>query len=258
MREPAQIPQLSLAGVLGLWLLVTVPMAALSLGLAPLLIHRHPQTEPGVIFWWTIIAGMFWQCVVAVGVLFQERRSHPFVPLAQRLWLNAPRNPATRRSDWSLLWWVVPLGAASVFVTDMAFGWLDDVLADVLPSAMKPAWGEITALASPENKGAWHLVGTALVSSAFNYALGEALFFHGVLLPRCQRVFGRYNWLANAMLFGGYHVHKATAWPTVVISCVAYSLPAQMTRSNWPAILVHGVEGLVLLAAVLYVVAIGV
>ena len=67
-------------------------------------------------------------------------------------------------------------------------------------------------------------------------------------------VFGRWAWVANAVAFGGYHVHKAAVWPTVIVSCVAYSLPAQYSRSIWPAILIHGIEGLVLIGAVLLVV----
>ena len=87
-----------------------------------------------------------------------------------------------------------------------------------LPDWLKPSYGEITALATPENKGACGILALAALSSVFNYALSEALFFHALLLPRCQKLFGRWNWIANALLFGGYHVHKATVWPTVVIS----------------------------------------
>jgi membrane protease YdiL (CAAX protease family) len=92
------------------------------------------------------------------------------------------------------------------------------------------------------------------VSSLFNYVFGEAFFFHGILLPRMEGVFGRWAWVANAVFFGAYHIHKAAVFPTVIISCLVYSLPSQWTRSVWPALLIHGLEGVVLIAAVLIVI----
>jgi membrane protease YdiL (CAAX protease family) len=94
----------------------------------------------------------------------------------------------------------------------------------------------------------------ALVSSLFNYVLGEALLFHGVLLPRMEQAWGRWAWLGNGLLFAAYHVHKFWNLPGLVVSCLAYALPAQAFRSNWLAILIHGLEGLVLIVAVLAVI----
>ncbi len=61
-------------------------------------------------------------------------------------------------------------------------------------------------------------------------------------------------WLAKVFAFGRYPGHKATVWPMNVISGVAYDLPPQYLRSIWPALLIHGVEGVILIAAVLFVV----
>jgi hypothetical protein len=41
-----------------------------------------------------------------------------------------------------------------------------------------------------------------------NYLYGEEFLFRGLLLPRMHRVFGKWDWLANSVLFGLYHVHK--------------------------------------------------
>ena len=93
-----------------------------------------------------------------------------------------------------------------------------------------------------------------MVSSLFNYGLGEALLFHGVLLPRMEQAWGRWAWIGNGLLFAAYHVHKFWLIPGLVISCLCYSLPAQAFRSNWLAILIHGLEGVALLVAVAVVV----
>lgn len=75
-----------------------------------------------------------------------------------------------------------------------------------------------------------------------------------VLQIEMRGVFGRHAWLANAVLFGLYHVHLLPAPPSIVVSNLAYSLPMQRWRSAWMAVAIHGFEGLVLLAVVLGVI----
>jgi uncharacterized protein len=249
-----EVQQMRLSTILGLWLLVTVPMALLSLGLAPVLIEQNPHLNPALLFWTTIIVGMAWQTVVSLGVLMAEGQRWNKRALKRRLWLRAPRDPVTGQSLANRLCLIVLVGIVFVFAADPAFGWLDRAVAQLLPDWMTPPYGDITLLATAQNTGNWGLLCIALVSSLFNYVLGEAFFFHGILLPRMEGVFGRWAWLANAVLFGGYHVHKAAMFPTMIISCMAYSLPAQFTRSLWPALLIHGLEGVVLIGAVLFVV----
>ena len=247
-------PQTSAAAIIGLWLLVVVPMAGLSLVLAPILIARYPDANAGLIFWGTIIGGMAWQCVVSLGVLFAEGQRWRWQDLRDRLWLHPPSHPVTGRRSWALLWVVVPLGCACSLLAGPAFDGLDVAFATQLPGWMTPGYGDITTLATPANTGNWTILWMALISSLFNYVLGEAFFFHGILLPRMAGAFGRWAFVANAVAYGGYHVHKAVVMPSVMISCLAFSLPAQLTRSIWPALLIHGIEGVALIAAVLFVV----
>lgn len=248
------MPKWSGGGLVLLWLLVVIPMAGLSLVLAPILIAQHPAMNPGLIFWATIIMGMAWQLVVSVGVLVSEGQRWTWPAVKQSLWLMPPTQPLTGRVSWQALWLVVPVGAVFVLATEVGLGWLDDGLAARLPGWLTPAHGTITDLATPENTGNWAILWLALLSCVFNYVLGEALFFHGILLPRMQGAFGRWAWAANAIAFGFYHVHKAAVWPTMIISCVAYSLPSHYLRSIWPAVLIHGIEGVILIGAVLFVV----
>ncbi|WP_406661488.1 CPBP family intramembrane glutamic endopeptidase [Methanolobus sp. ZRKC3] len=98
------------------------------------------------------------------------------------------------------------------------------------------------------------MVGLALVSIAFNYFLGEEFLFRGVLLPKMRGVFGRWDWLANAALFGLYHLHAPLRIPKIMLSSLAYTWPSQRFRSNWFAIVLHGIEALFLIVPVLAVV----
>jgi uncharacterized protein len=88
----------------------------------------------------------------------------------------------------------------------------------------------------------------------FNYFLGEELLFRGVLLPKMRGVFGRWDWVANAVLFGLYHVHMPWSLPSNILANLAYTWPARRFRSNWMAVIVHGVEGLIVLPIVLSVI----
>ena len=72
-----------------------------------------------------------------------------------------------------------------------------------------------------------------LVSLVFNYLLGEELLFRGVLLPRMAGVFGRWDWVANTVLFGLYHVHKIWSWPSMITSSSATPGPPGATACGW-------------------------
>jgi len=52
----------------------------------------------------------------------------------------------------------------------------------------------------------------------FNTFLGEELLLRGVLLPKMQGVFGRWDWLANGALFGVYHSHQPWGIPGNIVS----------------------------------------
>jgi uncharacterized protein len=255
LRPPARHqPEWTAAGIVGLWLLVVLPMAGLSLGLAPILIERYPEANPGLIFWGTIIVGMAWQFVVSVGVLALEGRFRTWSDFCQSIWLVPPRDPIAGRVSWRLLWLAVFLGGVFVLSAEVVFGGLDELIGSVLPAWLTPDYGKITDLAVPENTGNWTLLWMALISSLFNYVLGEGLFFHGILLPRMETAFGRWAWVANGIAFGCYHIHKASTLPVHIITCMAYSLPSQYLTSIWPALLIHGIEGVFLITAVLFVV----
>lgn len=247
-----EIPQYSPARILGLWALVTAPMGVLAWFIGPL-IMPFVSLHPGLVHWLLISVGLIWQGTVSVIVLNHELGGLRWSDVRERLWLSAPRDPVTGQSRRRLWLWVLPCLAGSALANLLIGGSLDDLWVGILPWLRAPAYTEIAALADPQFRGQWWILGLALVSALFNYLLGEELFFHGVLLPQMRGAFGRWDWVVNAVLFGLYHVHKPWAWPSIILGNLAIVWPARRFRSNWMAVIVHGVEGffLVLVFAVI-------
>jgi len=239
--------------ILLIWLAAVAPMAVLAWVVAPRLMTPGDPL-PGLVFWRMVVVGMVWQCALALIVLRLEGVAFTLPALRRRLWLKAPTWRSSGR-PFASAFLLVPLFVGLGFLGDEAVGALFQAtpLGHRLAEAT-PAFAQIEHLITPEAKGRWDILALALVSSLFNYALGEALLFHGVLLPRMERAWGRWAWLGNGLLFAAYHVHKIWIMPGLVISCLCYSLPAQAFRSNWLAVVIHGVEGVVLIAAVLIVI----
>jgi len=56
--------------------------------------------------------------------------------------------------------------------------------------------------------GNWGFLGLFLRSAVFNTFLGEEFIFRGVLMPKMEGVFGKWDWVANGILFCLYHLHQ--------------------------------------------------
>lgn len=245
--------QYSLAKILGIWASVTLPMALLAWVVAPWVIPRV-RMEPGIVYWLLMICGLAWQSIVALLVLRRERATWNWVWLRRRLWLEAPREPRTGDRNLRLFWWIVPAVLFVGVTSDLLGASLDAPMRWMFPLLRLPAYADIRELVAARFAAQWWLLGIAALSCLFNYLLGEALLFHGVLLPKMRGVFGRWAWLANGVLFGLYHVHLLPALPSIIVSNLAYSLPAHRYKSVWLAVAIHGFEGVVLLTIVTLVI----
>jgi hypothetical protein len=251
--QAEKMDQYTLWQILSIWALVTLPMALLVWVIAPALIPHSPFL-PGITYWLLIIAGMAWESVVALVIIYRELGTLRWNAIRQRTWLQTPRDPKTDEPNPKLYWWVLPPLLLDVLVIVVLGGYLDAPMTWLFPGVQAPAYTEMAQLISPEFKGQWWLLGITLVSFIFNYFLAEEFLWHGILLPKMQGVFGKYDWVANAVLFGFYHVMKPWNLPSVIVSNMMYSWPARRFRSNWMAIIVHGAELLPTLVMVLAVI----
>jgi len=248
--QAERLDQYTLWQILGIWALVALPMALLTWVVAPAIIPYSPF-HPGITFWLLMIAGMGWQFVVSLVIMYRELGTLRWSAIRQRCWLQTPRDPKTDQPNPKLYWWLLLPLFFNALLGIVLIGYLDAPMAWLFP-ALKPAqFMDMSQLASPAFQGQWWLLGIALLSLIFNYFLGEEFLWHGILLPKMHGVFGKSDWVANSVLFGLYHLHKPWALPSVIATNLAYSWPARRFRSNWMAIIVHGVEGLPMLVIVL-------
>ena len=251
LTQAEQTGQYTLWQILGIWALVALPMTLLAWVVTPAIIPHIPL-DPAFTFWLMIIAGMAWQFVVALVILYRELGTLRWSAIRQRLWLQTPLDPKTGQPKARLFWWLLPAGIFAALVGFGLAGYLEAPIAWLFP-ALKPAT-YMELVPSPSLQGQWWILGITLVSDAFNYFLGEEFLFRGILLPKMQGVFGKYDWVANSVLFGLYHLHKPWSILTNIIVDLGSSWPARRFRSNWMAIIIHGAEGFMTLAIVLGVI----
>ena len=124
---------------------------------------------------------------------------------------------------------------------------LDAAWIRLFPFFAEPPEYSVARLVAPENvqalAGAWWLYALFLLLALFNTVLGEELLFRGVLLPRMQGAFGRWDWVANGVLFGVYHVHQPWGMASSVIDgALLFALPSRRYRSAWIGIAVHSAQ----------------
>ena len=133
---------------------------------------------------------------------------------------------------------------------------LNGLWTSVFPFLSEPSGLALgTALASPAVKaqfmGAWGVLAMFAVNAVFN-ALGEELLFRGVLLPKMGAVFGRWDWLANGVLFGAYHLHQPWGIPgSIGTGAFFFALPAKRFGSTWMSVIVHSAQGVYFLFLIL-------
>lgn len=246
-------PQYSLLGILGVWAAATVPMGLLAFVVVPAVIP-HIGLHPGLVFWMAMVVGMIWQFVLSLLLLSREPGGLRWSSLSERIWLRAPSDPTTGAQRGTLWWWVVPAIAANFFL-GLAATQLDACWTWAVSVIPEPAYTQISGLADPQFRGQWWILGLVVMSSIFNYLLGEELLFRGILLPRMAGAFGKWDWVANTLLFGLYHVHKIWSLPTIVLSSFGISWATRRFHSLWMGVIVHGIEGVVLFVMVISVLA---
>jgi membrane protease YdiL (CAAX protease family) len=243
-------PQYSLTKIIAIWAFVSLPMLVLVFFVAPALVP-YTNTHPFLLIWYVGIAGMAWQFVVAVFLLYRELDEFTWSAIKTRIWLNKPVDPNTGKKSYKVFWWLIPAAIFIIFFEMTPVGdFIDQILVTVFPSLANLEGTDIDKLFVPELIGAWWLLGVAVLNNIFNYFLGEELLFRGILLPKMRGVFGKWDWVANAALFGLYHLDKPQNIPKIAISALALTWTSRRFKSIWSAVILHGVEGLIVFAAV--------
>jgi len=244
-RSGEESAQYSLIAILGIWASVTAPMGLLAFVVAPALIAQSTM-NPGLIYWILMVVGMMWQFVVSLIVLRLELKTLQWSVLKTRLWINRPLHPKTKQPRQVLWLWIIPALAANalggLLATGLDGAWLSWLAGVMDPRLIEPVYTTFAALDDTSLQGQWWILGLALTSALFNYLLGEELLFRGVLLPRMSGVFGRWDWVANSVLFALYHVHKIWYWPSLILGSLGIAWATKRFQSIWMAVIMHGLE----------------
>lgn len=248
-RNISQDKQYSLKKILLIWILSALPMAVLAFVITPALIPLF-DLPPLIIYWLAINLGLIWQFVLSIIILKKDGYKISWSSIKDRLWFQTPQDPNTGKASNRLFLWVIPFILLNAIVSSgIGFPDLDRI---TLPLIKNIPQYDLSKLATPEFKGEWWILGVFILTVIFNYFLGEEFLYRGILLPKMHGVFGKWDWFANGVLFGFYHLHK----PQVILSTALlfgfiFAFPAKRFKSTWMALIIHGLEGLLGLVIVL-------
>src|SRR5215211_2331081 len=241
--------QYSLAKILGIWALAAAPMGILNWIVFPLLAPGF-ESDPfrfAITLVVLITLGLVWLFVLSMIIVRREEGDLRWATVKRRLRLNTPRQPATGEPRARLWLWVVPFLVAVALVDIVLNTPLKNAWVSVFPFLAEPAGYSLDEIFGSQEilgrlEGAWWFFALFVFQAAFNTILGEEFLFRGVLLPKMEGVFGRFNWVANGVLFGFYHVHQPWGIPNSVITGLLYTFPAYRYRSTWMSIIVHSAQ----------------
>ena len=252
MTQPASnhAPRYALLHLAGIWAAAALPMAILGWFITPAIapdIQADPVGAVAVRLG-ALTLGLIWLFALSLIIVYREEGDLRWSTVRRRLRLNTPRDPRTGELRRRLWLWAIPLVIATVLWQLFVGPRLNQEWIALLPFLAEPPDLALrTALASSAGKaqfvGAWGILALFALNAVFNTVLGEELLFRGVLLPKMNAVFGRWDWLANGVLFGLYHLHQP--WGilgSIGTGALLYALPAKHFRSTWMACIVHSAQ----------------
>ncbi len=242
----ACVRQYSLAQILAVWAAAALPMGILAWVVAPAIKDSFSGAGNVPLFKSLLVlltAGLIWQFVLVVGLVWFEQRSLRWSTVRESLWLRSARSPRSGAVGGKL--WLILIPLLALFTSEAllpVFGPENRDLGKFLDSTVGKSF----------ISGNWGWYALILVLFVFNTVLGEELLFRGLLLPRMKRAFGRRDWLANGVLFAAYHLHTPWMMPaTVLIDTFAIAYPARRYQSAWIGIAVHSAQSVVVGVAIL-------
>lgn len=236
-RGPRQFTR---AGVAVVWAAAAVPMGLLSWVVVPAVAGAGASPSR---FFITLVsaltAGLAWQVMVVLAVVWREQRSLRWTALRSALWLEpltAQGRDGSERRGGRLWLWLIPCV--------LGFATLSLIPEGPLAGPANRDFGTFLGSAAGRQlfHHSWALLALVLVMLVLNTVIGEELLFRGVLLPRMNGAFGRADWVVNAVIFGLYHLHEPWSIPSSVPVGMLCAYPAKRFRSAWAGIVVHSAQ----------------
>ena len=238
--------QYTLWQILSIWLAAGLPMWILGWLIYPYLSQNLTAVDAVLLRIKLFTVGLAWQFVLSMLVLYLEEGNIRIQTIRRRFWLNSPVSPKTGRKDNRLWWLLLPL-ILLVIVSELGIDpLLNGLWTRLFPFLAEPRGYSPAILFAPELRsmwvGAWDLLMLQVLLSMFNTFLGEEFIFRGVLLPKMQGLFGKWDWVANGVMFGLYHLHQPWGLPGNILSGLLLAFTGKRFRSNWIPIILHSGE----------------
>jgi membrane protease YdiL (CAAX protease family) len=235
--------QYSLWQILGIWLVGGAPIWILAWVIHPVLSQGLAPVDSGLLWMKLSLLGLVWQFVLSMLILYREEGDIRLATISRRFWLNNPVSPRTGQKDNRLWWLLIPLMLLVVILELGLAPFLDGIWTNLFPFLSEPQSRSLDALFVPEMHafwiGAWDFFALFVIVSLFNNFLSEEFLFRGLLLPRMKGVFGKWDWVANGVIFGVYHLHMAWTIPGNIVFGWLMAFVARRYRSNWFPIVLH-------------------
>ena len=245
--RPTALRQYAPLTVLAIWAAAAVPMGLLAWVVAPAVAGAGATPERfTVTLLAALTAGLVWQFVLVVTIVAREQHTLRPARLMAALWLQSPSSPRDRSRHGGRLWWWA-------LATTLAVGLFEEVLSVDPAGVASHNFGLVVGsdMGAALFRGNWLLYALALAEFTFNTVLGEELLFRGLLLPRMRGAFGRGDWVVNAILFAGYHLHEPWAMPSALTTGLVQAYATKRWQTAWFGIIAHSAQS-VFFAVILF------
>ena len=236
--------QYTLMQIIGIWLAGGAPLWLLGWVAYPVLSTKLPPMDAGLLRLKLLTVGLIWEFVFAMIILYREEGNLRLETISRRFRLNHPVATGSGESKKALWWWIIPLILLVAFIGMVVRPLIVNFFGTFFPSLT----GIINTFDSkamfdrelfPLWVGAWGWFGLVFVNALFNTVLGEEFLFRGVLLPKMKGVFGKWDWVANGLIFGLYHIHQPWGIPSSILTGLIYAFSAKRFRTTWFSIVLH-------------------
>lgn len=247
--------QYTLWQILGIWFMAGAPMWMISWVAYPALSAGLDALNAGLLRMKLLVVGLVWQFVLSMIILYREEGNIRLGTISRRFWLNHPKSARSGETRKALWWWLIPLIVLYVFLEMGLRSGLVNLWTAIFPFFAEPAGYDFAVMFTPEMRtqliGAWGLFGWYLLSSLFNTFLGEEFIFRGVLLPKMEGVFGKWDWVANGVMFSFYHLHQPWGILATIPADLVLAYSGKRFRSNWFPIIIHSGQSVFFLSLIL-------
>lgn len=254
-QETSTKDQYTLWQIFGIWLAAGVPMWLLGWVAYPAMSADLASMDAGLLRMKLLAVGLIWQFMLAMIILHREEGNIRLGTISRRFWLNHPVSAITGETKKALWWWIIPL---ILLVASMEMGLrtpLVNLWTAIFPFFAEPKGYDMSAMFTPEMRaqwvGAWDMLGLFFVLALFNTFLGEEFMFRGILLPKMEGVFGKWDWVANGVLFSLYHLHQPWGILATLPADLTFAYSGKRFRSNWFPIILHSGQSILVLFVIL-------